>query len=96
MLAAVGVAKAIFVTNITGTPKACIKALRTAVIQTAIGHKKPHSAPELITTLILEASRSDLGIASDQAAIMTVKRLIERDPGALETINEVRALREGM
>ena len=27
---------------------------------------------------------------------MTGKRLIERDPGALETINEVRALREGM
>ena len=52
-------------------PSACMKTLRTAVIQAAMGHKKPHSALELITTLILEAGHADPGIASDQAAIMS-------------------------
>ena len=94
MPAAVGITKAIFGTSITGIPTAMLKGLRTKVIQAAMGHKKPHAAPELITTLLLN-DRSDPGIASDQAAILTVKRLTQRDPGVVRTINEVLQLRGG-
>ena len=59
MPAAVGISKATFGTTITGLSEARLKALRTKLIQTVMGHKKPHAAPELITTLLLDASRSD-------------------------------------
>ena len=71
MPAAVGITKAIFGTSIIGMLDVILGSLRTEVIQATMGHRKPHAALELITTLILD-KRSDPGIASDQAAILTV------------------------
>ena len=94
MPAAVGISKAIFGTTITGLSAARLRSLRNEVIQTVMGHRKPHAAPELIATLLLDATKSDPKIASDQGAIMVVKRLIERDKGVVETVNEVRLMRQ--
>ena len=89
MPAAVGVSKAIFGTTILGLSDARLRSLRNEVIQAVVGHKGNHAALELITTLLLDATKSDPKVASDQGAIMVVKRLIERDKGVVETIDEV-------
>ena len=68
MPAAVGISKAIFGTTITGLPETSLRSLRNEVIQTVMGHKKTHAAPELITTLLMDATKSDPKVASDQGA----------------------------
>ena len=64
------------------------------MIQTVMGHKKTHAALELITTLLLDATKSDPKVASDQGAIMAVKRLLERDEWVVESVDEVRLMRQ--
>ena len=66
-----------------------LKSFRTKVLQAAMGHRKPHAAPELITTFFFFYERSDPGVASDQAAILLAQRLTQRDPRVSGTMQEV-------
>ena len=91
MVGAAGMAKGIFGASVTALPRPQVSKLRTSIIQACLGHKKPHAAPELVTTMLLEPTRHDPLIAADYEAVNIFKRLIGRDQGVVHTVDKLLA-----
>ena len=70
------------------------KAMRTDIIRTCLGHKKPHAAPELITMLLLEFMRRDPAIAADCGAVAAMKRLLTRNQEVVHAVNRLFVVSE--
>ena len=81
--------KGTFGTFVAAMPRPQTRALRTDIIRTCLGHKKPHAAPELITTLLLEPTRHDPAIAADCGAVVALKRLFARDQGVGQKVDRL-------
>ena len=91
MVGAAGMSKGIFGASVTALPRAQVVRMRSSIIRTCLGHKKPHAAPELVTTMLLEPTRHDPLIAADYEAVNTFKRLISRDQGVVHTVDKLLA-----
>ena len=89
MTGAAGMSKGIFGASVTALPRAQVSRLRTSIIRTCLGHKKPHAAPELVTTMLLEPTRHDPSIAADYEAVNFCQRLIGRDQGVVHTVDKL-------
>ena len=91
MAGAAGMTKGIFGTSVAALPCPQARAMRTDIIRTCLGSKKPHAAPELITTLLLDPTRHDPTIAADWGAVAAMKRLFARDQGVIHKVERLLA-----
>ena len=91
MAGAAGMTKGIFGTSVAALPRPQARAMRTDIIRTCLGSRKPHAAPELITTLLLDPTRHDPAIAAGWGAVTAMKRLFARDQGVIHKVERLLA-----